>query len=247
MMNIPGLFITGTDTGVGKTYIAAAIARTLHRQGQKIGVLKPVATGALLTESGWEIDDARELLNAIESDAPVGSACPIAFADPLAPPVAARQVNKLLTFRDIQDSVNEAVGEWRNERGAEAMIVEGVGGFLCPLAEDATIADLAVWLDFPVVIVARRGLGTLNHTLLTIEAVQRRSLRVAAVVFNSPEQGNGSIAETTNPDELSKHIGSIPIINCVAYGSEPGGYIFDKRAVDWYTHVKPPRFLASPA
>ncbi len=181
-----GLFVTGTDTAVGKTQVTAGIARVLTRQGRRVGVLKPVATGVRRTVDGWHCEDAEILRSAIGGEVPLPHVVPIVFEAPLAPPVAARLEGVPLTFADVWDQTRLALAWWVRQ-GVEAMLIEGVGGWLCPLAEGATVADLAVALDYPVLIVARRGLGTLNHTLLTVEAVHRRGLRIAGIILNGAE------------------------------------------------------------
>ncbi len=121
------------------------------------------------------------------------------------------------------------------------MVVEGVGGLLCPLAEGITVADLAVRLDYPLVVVARRGLGTLNHTLLTVEAAVSRSLRVAGVVLNGAEPTTDPIAEATNPSELARRLGPVPILAELPHdpGGEAAAVVL--RGLDWYNRASRPR------
>jgi dethiobiotin synthetase len=212
MSDLPGLLVVGTDTGVGKTRIASAIARALVRSGRAVGVLKPVATGATAVDEGWKVDDADRLIEAIGGGASTLEVCPIAFDEPLAPPVAARRAGSLLEASHVFESTFAAIEHWRDVRGAEVMVVEGVGGLLCPLAEGLTVADLAVQLDYPLVIVARRGLGTLNHTLLTVETALARSLRIAGVILNGAEPTADPVAEATNPAEIARRLGLIPVL-----------------------------------
>ncbi len=238
---IRGLFVVGSDTGVGKTRIAAGIARAMVREGRSVGVLKPVATGATREADGWKVDDAKQLIAAVGGDATIAEVCPIAFQEPLAPPVAARRSGRLLIADDVFDATSTAIRHWQDERGVDVMVVEGVGGLLCPLAEGITVADLATRLDYPLVIVARRGLGTLNHTLLTVEAAVSRSLRVAGVVLNGAEPTIDPLAEGTNPSELARRLGPIPILADLPH--EPG----DEAAsvvlcgIDWYNRASRPR------
>ncbi len=162
-MSLPGLFVVGTDTGVGKTAVASAIARVLTGQGRRVGVLKPVATGAVREAAGWRSEDAEALIAAVGGNVPRERVAPLIFEPPLAPPVAARiEEGRPLEMSRVLDTVREALAWWSDR--AELMVVEGVGGLLCPLAERTTVADLAVALDYPLLVVARRGLGTLNHT-----------------------------------------------------------------------------------
>ena len=139
---IPGLFVVGTDTGVGKTRVAAGIARAMVGEARRVGVLKPVATGAVREGDAWKVDDADALIAAIGGDATTAEVCPIAFAEPLAPPVAARRSGRLLGADEVVDATRAAIRDWQTRRGAAVMVVEGVGGLLCPLAEGITVADL---------------------------------------------------------------------------------------------------------
>ncbi len=144
----------------------------------------------------------------------------------------------------VERSVDEALAWW--ETRADVMVVEGVGGLLCPLAEGMTVADLAVRLDFPLVVVGRRGLGTLNHVMITVEAALRRSLRVAGVVLNGSSPPTDPIAEATNAAELARWLGEVVIL---------ADWPFDPDGVDsaagesgdnlagWYDRARSPRAL----
>ena len=246
MSQIPGLFVVGTDTGVGKTFIAASIARSMRAAGHSVGVLKPVATGATWVNGAWQSDDSDQLMAAIGGNVSSHEVCPIAFAEPLAPPVAARRTGKPLLRDDLERSTLAAIDQWQANLKAQVMVVEGVGGLLCPIAEGMTVADLAVLLDYPLVVVARRGLGTLNHTLLTIEAALARSLRVAGVVLNGSEPASNIMAETTNPEELVRWLGSIPILANVSYRNERESMLYMMDGSDWYTRSGRPRLSFSP-
>jgi dethiobiotin synthetase len=237
MTAIPGLFVVGTDTGVGKTRIAAMIARAMVGSGRVVGVLKPVATGASLSDEGWQSDDADALIAAIGGGLGTSDVCPIAFAEPLAPPVAARRVGMPLMMSEVERTTIAAIDAWQANRGAEVMVVEGVGGLLCPLAEGTTVADLAIRLDYPLVIVARRGLGTLNHTLLTVEAALARSLRVAGVVLNGAEPTRDALAEATNPTELARRLGPIPILADLEHDPSRATMTVVMDGSDWYNRA----------
>ena len=123
------------------------------------------------------------------------------------------------------------------------MVVEGVGGLLCPLAEGMTVADLAIALDYPLVVVARRGLGTLNHTLLTVEAALARGLRVAGVVLNGSEPTADPLAEATNPGELARRLPGVAVLAEVPHGEDAltGGGL---GVVDWWGRALVPRGVA---
>jgi dethiobiotin synthetase len=217
-----GLFITATDTGAGKTFVTAGVARFWRRQRRPFRVCKPVATGA---DKGWS-EDTRILAEAA-GDADLRAVTPWTFAVPAAPPVAARLAGTALKLEHLIEAVHG------RGAGGSAVLVEGVGGLLCPLTERETVADLAVELGLPVVVVARRSLGTLNHTLLTVEAAGRRGLRLAGVVVTETTPVR-SVAEETNVEELRRRLDA-PLLAVVPHQSgTPGGEIPALEAVDWW-------------
>jgi dethiobiotin synthetase len=235
---LPGLFVVGTDTGVGKTFVASSVTGAMVRQGRRVGVLKPVATGASRSGGSWQCEDAERLIEAAGAVVPLERVAPILYEEPLAPCVAARRSGEPLQPSRVREAVFDAL-DWWSER-ADVMVVEGVGGLLCPLAEGTTVADLAVTLDFPLLVVARRGLGTLNHTLLTVEAARHRGLRLAGVVLNSPEPETGSAAEATSADELARRLRGVPIVVEVPHVANFALSEVDD-CVDWYERTRPPR------
>jgi dethiobiotin synthetase len=220
-----GLFFTGTDTGVGKTLVTAAVARALRARGREVVVCKPVATGARPVGGGWLSDDTAALAEAAGLDDDWEAVTPFAFPDPVAPPLAARRRGTTLDLGDIVTAVR------RRQRPQAALLVEGVGGLLCPLTETDTVADLARQLALPLIVVARRSLGTLNHTLLTLEAARVRGLALAGVVVSETAPPEG-LADETNVDEL--HRLGVPVLAVVPHliggAREP---IPALDAVDW--------------
>jgi dethiobiotin synthetase len=238
-MTLPGLFVVGTDTGVGKTHVASALARSWSRAGHRVGVLKPVASGAKLTEGRLVSDDAERLIEAVGGGIPHERVAPIVFEEPLAPPVAARRRGEPLTMEQILRAVEESLTWWGDQ--AEVMVAEGVGGLLCPLAEGATIADLAIFLDYPILIVAHRGLGTLNHSLLTVEAARSRGLRVAGIVLNGARPTADPIVEASNVEELSIRLGGVALLAEWPHEAPSDLAPVAPEAGDWYDLVKPPR------
>lgn len=207
-----GLFITGTDTGVGKTYVTALAARAALRAGINVGVYKPACSGATRNESGalrWE--DLEILETAIEYRFESQRICPQRFEAPLAPPVAARREGQEVDAQLLRDGAI-----WWNEK-VDLLFVEGIGGLLCPVTDDETIADLAVDLGYPLLIVARLGLGTINHTLLTVEAALRRDLRIAGIVLNESERTDDPAAES-NAAEIAKRV-SVPVLGVIRNGA----------------------------
>jgi dethiobiotin synthetase len=221
-----GLFFTGTDTGVGKTVVTAAVARCLRLQRQLVCVCKPVATGGTLVEGVCRCEDTEQLAAAVGHEQTLEAITPWAFVPPVAPPVAVRLAGKVLTLSDVVQAVRA------NARPNALMLVEGVGGLLCPLTERATVADLIGELGLPVIVVARRSLGTLNHTLLTLEVACGRGLRVAGVVMSETTPPT-SLAETTNVEELRQRI-DVPLLAVIPWqpaGGDPAGNTL--AAVDW--------------
>lgn len=223
-----GLFITGTDTGVGKTYVAAMIVREATAAGLTAGAYKPCCSGAVVGpegEPGW--DDVDVLADALGRPVDRSRICPQRFRAPLAPPVAARQEGTT-----VDSDLLRAGARWWRDR-VELLIVEGVGGLLCPLTEEETVADLAADLGYPLIIVARSGLGTVNHTLLTVEAARHRGLAVAGVVLNevSPDPSDESVE--TNSSEIARR-GDVPVLGLLGHG-ESCGLLRDagRIRVDW--------------
>jgi dethiobiotin synthetase len=203
-----GLFITATDTGAGKTFVTAMIARTLRRQGTPVRVCKPVATGADWIDGRWLSEDTRILAEAA-GDPDHEGITPWAFPAPAAPPVAAR----LAGFDLRLDALAAAVR--RRASAGTIVLVEGVGGLLCPLTESETVADLAGQLGLALLVVARRSLGTLNHTLLTLEVAEARRLRVVGVVVNETTPVSGP-ADESNVVELRRRI-RVPLLAVMSH------------------------------
>ena len=221
---IPGLFITGTDTGVGKTYVGALIARSLADAGRRVGVYKPAASGCRWQGERLVSDDAVALWDAAGRPGDLDRVCPQRFAAPLAPHLAAREEGKQLDA----DLLRQGLEYWRDR--AEIILVEGAGGLMSPLGDNAYVADLAEEFGFPLVVVSRNVLGTINQTLQTLIAAAafREGLPVAGVVLNqatSPSQDDQSLP--SNRAELAARC-SAPILAEIAWNGH-----FDAE-VDWF-------------
>lgn len=177
-----GVFVTGTDTGVGKTVVAGAICAALAARGERVAPFKPVVTGLdEPADPAWPAD--HELLAGATGRSP-GDVTPYTFGPPLSPHYAARLAGTVVDPKRIEEAACAAAAD------VDSMVCEGVGGLLVPLADGYSVRDLAVALALPLVVVARSGLGTINHTLLTVEAARAAGLRVAGIVmtpWSSPE------------------------------------------------------------
>ena len=227
-MSLPGLFITGTDTDVGKTYVAALMAQQLAADGVRVGAYKPVCSGSVPTPEGGQVwEDVERLCSAVGGSFPAERVCPQRFAAPLAPPVAARLENNAVDAQLLRAGIR-----WWQGR-VDLLLVECVGGLLCPLTETESVADLAEDLGFPLVVVATTGLGTINHTLLTVEVAKHRGLTVAGVVLNHRVPPGDDMAAQTNLSEIAARC-DVPVLGVVRHGS-PVALLQDGRPIriDW--------------
>ncbi|MFC0331389.1 dethiobiotin synthase [Paenibacillus sepulcri] len=201
---IRGLFVTGTDTGVGKTVVTAAIAAALRAEGRNVGVWKPVQSGSTF---GSGRTDAQQLLKSTGIDELPEAVAPFSFAAPLTPLLAAREAGVTLTLEKLIASGGPLAKRY------DALLVEGAGGVAVPLAEDALVADLMAELRLPALIVARSGLGTINHTLLTVSYLKLRLISIVGIILN-----DGESAETHDDPSLStnaeliEHYSRIPVL-----------------------------------
>lgn len=200
----PGIFITGTDTGVGKTVVAAGLALALKARGAKVGVMKPVATGCFGAEKRLVSYDAVYLMEASENEFPPLTS-PSRFRNALAPNVAALLEKKIVDLKQIRRAYQEL------QKYYDYLIVEGIGGLLVPLTKDYFVSNLIQEFELPIVIVARSGLGTINHTLLTIDAAVIRGFEVRGLIFNRIPMVNYSLAEITSPKTIHDLTG-VPLL-----------------------------------
>jgi dethiobiotin synthetase len=194
---VRGLFVTGTDTGVGKTVLSAALVAALAAEGEPVRACKPVVTGVQATGSGepgeWPHD--HELLGEMAGMTPEEVA-PLRYGPAVSPHLAAALAGERIDPARLIDAARALA-----EQGT--LIVEGVGGLLVPLAEDFSVRDLAVELGLPLLIAARPGLGTINHTLLTLQVARAAGLRVRAVVL-TPWPREPSAMERSNRDTVAQ-------------------------------------------
>jgi dethiobiotin synthetase len=218
-----GLFITGTDTGVGKTYVTALIARRLLADGHRVGVYKPVASGCSVVHGEIVSDDAVALWEAAGRPHTLDAVCPQRFIAPLAPPVAAREEGRNVDAQQLRGGIQS----WR--QCSDIVLVEGAGGLMSPVSDRDFTADLAADFGYPLVIVTANRLGTINATLQTLIAAQhwRCGLPVAGIVFNTPSISCDDPSTASNFHELSSRTPA-PILAEVQFGR---GY---DRQVDWW-------------
>jgi dethiobiotin synthetase len=194
-----GLFIVGTDTGVGKTRVAALIVAALAREGLRVGVYKPAASGCRRVGRALVSDDALALWKAAGEPGQLRAVCPQRFAAPLAPHLAAREERKEIDSGLLRSGIDY----WRKR--SDIVIVEGAGGLMSPVGERDYVADLAEQFGFPLIVVAPNRIGTINSTLLTLIAAAARPkpLPIAGIVLNDVfPRDSGDPAVHSNRMEL---------------------------------------------
>lgn len=202
-----GYFVTATDTEVGKTVVTAGLALALRGRGIRTGVVKPVQSGHLADDPEG---DAMRLKRWTGVPHPAEMIAPFAFALPAAPLVAARAEGKGIAKEEVLRHIAGLT------EGVDLLLVEGAGGWFVPVGEDWTIADLAGALGWPVVVVARPDLGTVNHTLLTVEAIRRAGLPVAGVILNGYREGEDDPVVENNP-ALITAFGNVPVLGRIPW------------------------------
>ena len=233
---IPAILVTGTDTGIGKTLVAGAIGRWFRMRGFRVSVLKPCATGCVHRREGLVSEDAEFLAHCADARFPLDVICPQRYAEPLAPAVAAERAGRPLDWEAINRSISIMSAD------SEVMIVEGVGGIRVPMDPRHTFIDVAAWLGAPAVVVARSTLGTINHTLLTLDCLRAARVPVAGVVINRYPSDNASVAEESNPRSIERW-GKIPVLCLVPDErieglSLPPGIVAAIDTVDWESRAR---------
>ena len=227
----PGLFITGTDTGVGKSVVASAIAEHLRRAaGLRVGAFKPIASGCELRDGVVVNEDAERLAAAIGHRFTREVICPEEFFTNLTPAVAANIENRRVEWGRIQQALDVI------EADSDVVVIEGLGGVYAPLDDDVALIDMIAMLGAPALCVSRPGLGTINHTVLTVEAIRQHGIECAGVVVNR-FPANPSVGEETNLGQIERWT-RMPI-RCVVPEAYFVGYAVPPEvaraigAVDW--------------
>lgn len=201
-MPAPILFISGTDTGVGKTTVAAGLVAALARCGRRVGVLKPAETGCEIGPDGQLIAaDARRLAFFAGCNAPISTICPYRFRDPLAPSVAAERDGRRVDLKTIVAASRRLAAD------SDVIVVEGAGGLLVPLTATVNFADLCDQLGARLVVVVGNKLGAINHALLTIRHAEHLGLALAGYVINAVTP-TPDLAAETNIGVLNQLLGT---------------------------------------
>ena len=207
-MQSQGIFITGTDTGVGKTFVSAALLSVLRSAGMDAVPMKPVQTGAKQVGGRWrspDLDFCLALAGFQPGSVEYARMAPFCFAKVCSPHLAAAVAGRRISLRRI------AACFWTLKACHAMVIVEGAGGVCVPIQGRQTMLDLMGALDLPVVLVARPGMGTINHTLLTLNGLRRLQVRVLGVVFNAATSGRSSYIERDNIKTIAR-LGSVHVL-----------------------------------
>ena len=209
------IFITGTDTGVGKTIVAAGIAAAMRVRGANVGVMKPVHTGCRIIKGKMRPEDSLLLARAASSDDPAEMITPYMFREPAAPYAAAKAYNMVIDIGKITDCFNEIC------RRHDYAIVEGIGGVLVPLTRDFYVADLIKRLNIPVVLVTRPDLGSINHTMLSIHCLKTKKTDLSGIIISNCKKGRGNFAEKTFQDSIEA-LSDVPVLGTLPYLADSG-------------------------
>jgi dethiobiotin synthetase len=201
-------FITGTDTDVGKTWIALALLHALHRQGYRTLAMKPVACGCVITDGIYQNDDAVKLQRQASIAVPYREINPYALPAPVAPHLAAARIGLQI---DV-DHIRQLYEQQKDK--ADYVVMEGVGGWMVPLNADSTTADMVKAMDIPVILVVGIRLGCLNHALLTHAAIQQQGIRLVAWVANCIDKD--CLEVINNIDTLRERF-NVPLLGIVPY------------------------------
>ena len=209
-MDKKGIFITGTDTGVGKTVVAAGLAVALKTKGIDVGVMKPIQSGCKKKREKLIPLDSLFLIKATGVRDALDLVTPYRLFHPLAPSVAAKIETVEIDTKKIIDAYNRLL------ELHDIVIVEGIGGLLVPIKKDYFITDLIRDLSIPVIIVARAGLGTINHTLLTVKYASSQGIEIMGIVINNAVEKRAGLVEKTNPEVIRK-LSGIPVLGIIPH------------------------------
>lgn len=209
-MQNKAIFITGTDTGVGKTVVCAGLAAAFKKRGIGVGVMKPVATGAIKQRGKFSSSDAKFLIKASGVRDDISLVNPYITDLPLAPDIAFRLRRKNISINKLKDCFCRLIKEH------SLLLIEGIGGLLVPIRKNYLVADFIRDLEIPLIIVSRNGLGTINHTLLTVKQAEEFGINVLGVIFNRTDRDSKDISKETNPG-IIKMIAKVNIFGELPY------------------------------
>ncbi len=222
-----GYFITGTDTGVGKTLVTAAIIQSLSHAGIKVVGMKPVASGCRVTDSGLRNKDAERLIAQSSISAPYEMVNPYAFEPAIAPHLAAREANIRIKLETILDCFESLAAL------ADTVVVEGVGGWRVPLGRAITTEHMAKALNLPVILVVGMRLGCINHALLTVQAIESAGLKLSGWVANRLDVD--MVKPEASISTLESYI-TAPLIGQIPFMEQPEPELIESHLhLDWLT------------
>ena len=223
-----GLFITGTDTEVGKTYVATIVIKSLVAAGHRVGIYKPVASDCVSDGRQLVSEDAVALWEAAGRPLSLDVVCPQRFQAPLAPHLSARNEGRELD----SEMMRNGISAWADE--CDIVIVEGAGGLMSPISDDEYFADLAYDFGYPVLIVAPNMIGVINQALsaLVTAACFRDGLNIAGVILNDARRFDGDVSMDSNREQISSR-SIAPVLSRLRYEGEA----FDDE-VDWFEIAK---------
>jgi dethiobiotin synthetase len=205
-----GFFITGTDTGVGKTVTTACLLSLYRKHGLNVGVMKPIETGVDPKCSSAANSDAKFLMEIAQSVDPLSEVCPVRLKTAASPYQAAKIENRPIDIDRIINGFHQLAGKY------DHMLVEGVGGLLVPLTSKYMICDLIRDLGLPLLVVSRNTLGTLNHTLLTLRAAQQAGIEIRGVILNRTKAGGKDSIEQGHADIITE-LSGVPVLGEIPF------------------------------
>ena len=226
-----GLFVAGTNTDAGKTYVSALIAKQLYKSGHRVGVYKPVASGCVVEDSELVSEDAVQLWHAAGKPLNLDAVCPQRFQAPITPHLSAIAEGKTLD----REQVRTGLSAWADQ--CDIVIVEGAGGLMTPLSEKEYFGDLALEFGYPVIVVTPNIIGAINQTMQTLVAAENfgEGLNVAGIVLNDIQDGSttGDPSVSSNRQQIADRA-SVAVLSHVAYNAEK----FEEE-IDWFAMAQP--------
>ena len=228
-MQSKGYFISGTDTGVGKTVVTASLLSYYRKLGIKTGIMKPIETGVDPECSSEANSDAKFLLEISGNKDTIEEVCPIRLKPAASPLQAARMINQTVNIDSIMKNF------YRLQTRYEQMLVEGIGGLMVPIKLDYLVSDLIKDIQLPLIIVSRFSLGTLNHTLLTLRAAQENKIEIAGIILNRLKNEPLSEIEMEQTN-LIEELSGVPILGDCPFINSVSSEGFDEKLVEKINH-----------